>query len=166
MNSLAGKKSWLLWAAKIFVWSIFSILLMSLMLKLVTLVFAWGQLTVRDPLFSFLSTRQILSLVVGYELGMLVFLLFSRDQVHRSLSGILWMAFVFAGYRFGLLAIGHEGGCLCAGKPETFLNLAQANSLKWIMEAVFYYMLFVGLLMFMLNMRMERSHASARPQSG
>ena len=83
-------------------------------LKLVGVLQEARVLAAADPLFPFLTLRQVLFLAAGLELGVAGVLL--RHRTARWAPGvILWLVLVFGGYRLGRWAVGWEGPCGCLG---------------------------------------------------
>lgn len=67
-----------------------------------------------DPLFPFLTMRQVLFLAAGLELGVAYTLWRHRTAVWSPWL-VLWLAGLFTGYRFSLWFIGFRGHCSCLG---------------------------------------------------
>ncbi len=67
-----------------------------------------------DPLFPFLTMRQVLFLAAGLELGVAYTLWRHRSAVWSPWL-VLWLAGLFTGYRFSLWFIGFRGHCSCLG---------------------------------------------------
>jgi hypothetical protein len=83
-------------------------------LKLVSVLQERQVLGAADPLFPFLTLRQVLFLTAGLELGVGATLL--RQRAARWAPGlILWLVLVFGAYRLGRWAVGWEGPCGCLG---------------------------------------------------
>ncbi len=82
--------------------------------KLVSVLQESRLLGAADPLFLWLTVRQMLFAAAALELGVAAVLLRRRD-VRRAPGLILWLAAVFGAYRLGLWAMGFQGHCRCLG---------------------------------------------------
>ncbi len=92
---------------------------------------AFGDLRILDqpdPLFTFLTNRELLLLAALLELGVAWFLF--RSSVGRSakLLSIPWIAAVFACYRCGLWAVGYGSTCSCLGHLTDPLGISPESA--------------------------------------
>jgi len=91
------------------------ILLITSMLKIITLALEWTYPPTSDPILYFLTgrTTQIVSSVL--ECGIGLFVLFSRNYFLRAML-VVCLGCVFLTYRCGLYLIGYKGSCACLGR--------------------------------------------------
>ncbi len=75
-----------------------------------------------DPLFFFLSNQVLWSVAASLELMVCVTIMVTK-ATKLKLILVLWLASAFLLYRLGLVATGYEGGCLCLGKPESWITV-------------------------------------------
>ena len=100
-------------------------LIATALLKLVSVGSEARGLGASDPLFDFLSTRQVLLLAAMFELAVAAALFMNRNLVTRC-GLLLWISAVFVAYRVGLAAVGFEGHCPCLGTLNYGLPISPA----------------------------------------
>lgn len=83
--------------------------------KVITSLGSYPSLARTDPVFYFLSTRQLLFLVGFVELIVARLLVAASFENRVKLLVILWMSLLFASYRLALWASGYIGTCPCFG---------------------------------------------------
>jgi hypothetical protein len=145
------------WAARIastFIVSVAALLMLTGLLKLVTVVQRSAYLDLADPLFEFtgvLSVRSTLLLAGMMEVVVAVFLLGQRQPFVR-LAAIAWMSTLFVLYRVGLWAIGFHGPCRCLGGAADWLGIGPeyVNTLSLVTLAYFTAGSYVQLLRLLL----------------
>jgi hypothetical protein len=107
-----------------FLWSAAVIVFVTAALKVIT---ALGDATIlarRDPLFWFLTNRQVLVLASVLELFVIGILSSKRANRFWKIAAVAWLATSFVGYRVHLWSIGFQGGCNCAGSLGEWLNIS------------------------------------------
>ena len=98
-------------------------LVVTALLKVVTVFQGAKVLLAGDPLFTFCSNRQVLVLAAVLEVAV-VWLLMRPSTDRAKLVGILWLCLVFATYRLGLVWIGFRGYCRCMGSMSEWLHIS------------------------------------------
>lgn len=109
-------------------------------------VLAWP-----DPVFEFLTFRQLFFLTGALELAVASILLFSRVNIATKLAAVLWISATFLTYRIGLWAIGYKGECNCLGHLTDWLGLAP-GIVDAGMKTILAYLL-LGSIAFIVNRR-------------
>ena len=89
-------------------------LIATALLKLISVGSEARVLGASDPLFDFLSTRQVLLLAAMFELAVASAIFMNRNLLTRC-GLLLWISAVFVAYRIGLAAVGFDGHCPCLG---------------------------------------------------
>jgi len=134
-----------------FIISAVVILCSTAFLKIATGLGESGVLSQQDPVFSFLTVRQVVLLAAGLEMGVVWSLLFGKLQsTTTKLFWILWLSVVFGTYRI-LLSLAGISTCDCLGKVLPF----EPSTTRAISISLLVY-LFSGSflsLLFMLNLR-------------
>ncbi|MCL4180012.1 MAG: hypothetical protein KJ072_19975 [Verrucomicrobia bacterium] len=115
------------------------VLVITAILKLISVASEARGLGASDPLFDFLTTRQVLLLAAMFELGTVVAMVVNRNVLTRC-GLLLWISAVFVAYRVGLAAVGFDGHCPCLGALNYGLPISPA-----VMDR-----LALGLLVFMV----------------
>jgi len=139
------------------------ILVVTAVLKIISLFIGGRQLAVHDPLLVPLSNFQVLLLVATIETVTVITLYRLRD-IGTRLSLVLWISLVFLCYRIGLAIIGYKGGCFCAGTAESWLLFVQKSHLDTVLKAALGYML-VGSCVCLVVLRWRRRAAPTGRQS-
>jgi hypothetical protein len=101
------------------------VLIATALLKLVSVASEARGLGISDPLFNFLTTRQVLLLAAVFELGTVAAVFVNRNILTRC-GLLLWISAVFVAYRVGLAAVGFEGYCPCLGKLNYGMPISPA----------------------------------------
>jgi hypothetical protein len=96
-------------------------------------------LAAADPLFGFLSNRQVLFLAAAVELGVVAFIWNHRSEFFR-IGLLAWISTLFLAYRAGLWAIGYQGACKCLGHLSEAIGLTPAST-DLLMKGVLFYLL-------------------------
>jgi hypothetical protein len=78
-----------------------------------------------DPLFGFLSNRQVMLLGAAIEILVILLVLREADVFHK-VAMIGTLGGVFLVYRIGLWGIGYEGSCSCLGQVTDVLGVSAA----------------------------------------
>jgi len=101
-------------------------------LKAVAATGEQGLLGAKDPLFSFITTRQLMVLTAVLEIGLIILLTSPIQAIHKVLL-IGTLATTFAFYRIVLLLIGYRGPCACLGSLTAWMGLtdSQVMVLTW-----------------------------------
>ena len=92
-----------------------------------------------NPLFSFLTNRQVMLIAAILEVVVVYCAVFS-DQLDRGLWGVGWLGTVFFAYRAGLWGVGYSAPCSCLGGFTEAIGLPQ-DMPNVIMEVVLGYLL-------------------------
>ena len=138
-SSFTSMLSFAIKCSRCFIVSVICILIATCSLKILTVAAAWNELSSRDPLFSFLSNRELLIIVSVLELSLVVFLAKCRNTF-LSAFAIAWISSLFLCYRIGLLMIGYTGGCSCTGGAESWVAIITANHLDVTLKIALGYM--------------------------
>ena len=77
-----------------------------------------------DPLFGFLSVRQLTVIAALTEYGLALVLRRSSSGLIFKNANIAWLSTAFAAYRAGLHFIGYRGSCKCLGEIAGWLDLS------------------------------------------
>jgi hypothetical protein len=107
----------------VFLWTAALVLSLTAAAKIFTLSNLHQELETRDPLFYFLNLRSVLFVTTGLEIACVLLVIVSANYRLR-LACVAWLSTLFLLYRLGLLLIGYHGGCLCLGKPESWVTIA------------------------------------------
>ncbi len=94
-------------------------------------------LGVADPIFYFLTTRQLLLITATIEMIVALYLLKGAHSITKS-SLILWLATAFIAYRVGLWLM-HYKGCACLGTVSQWLPVSPAT-VDLLMKVVLAYL--------------------------
>lgn len=118
------------------------ILLGTALAKLVSSLQEASVLGEPDPLFKFLSTRQLLFGTAALELVVVRSLTLRDSSTLWKLTVLLWLSSGFLIYRLGLLWVGQAGACPCVGNVTGWLGLS-TSAADWYSRLLLGY-LFVG----------------------
>lgn len=77
-----------------------------------------------DPVFVFLTFRQLFFLVGVLELSVAAVIFSPTPRVVNKLTLVAWISSVFLAYRIGLWAMGYKGECNCLGHLTDWLGVA------------------------------------------
>lgn len=109
-----------------FIKSAVVILVMTSVLKVIAATGEQGLLGAKDPLFYFLTTRQLMILTAVIEIGLVILLTRPIQAIHKVLLiGTLSTSFAF--YRIVLLLIGYRGPCACLGRLTAWMGLSDSQ---------------------------------------
>ena len=102
------------------------VLSLTALAKVASLAHSAKVLAARDPVFPWLSVRDMLlgSLIIE---SAAVFLLFGPISVQKKLATLLWLCSVFWMYRLGLYLVGFDGFCACLGTASEWAHLPSAT---------------------------------------
>ena len=119
-------------------------------------------MALQDPLFIFLSRRQMLLLAALVEVAVITVILRLWNLPLAAIGMVAWIALLFLAYRLGLSAIGYQGPCGCAG--DAFAGMGVPPAVVDTVTGVLLGYLLVGslglLLWAQLLVRSSREHAS------
>jgi len=109
-----------------FIKSAVVIFAMTSSLKVIAATGEQGLLGAKDPLFNFLTARQLMLLTALIEIGLVTLLTRPIQAMHKVLLiGTLSTVFVF--YRVVLLLIGYRGPCACLGSLTAWMGLTDSQ---------------------------------------
>lgn len=100
-----------------------------------------GYLNLRDPLFEFMTNRQLLSSAAAFEFGVVIALLWIKSS-EKKLALIAWIGSMFLLYRISINLITPPGyvPCPCLGNAAAFLHISP-NHLDGVMSVILTYLL-------------------------
>jgi hypothetical protein len=113
------------------------ILVITAILKLVSVASEARVLGASDPLLDFLTTRQVLLLAAVFELAVVAAIFVNRNMLTRC-GLLLWISAVFVAYRVGLAAVGFEGYCPCLGALNYGLPMSPAGADRLALGLLFF----------------------------
>lgn len=116
-------------------------------------------LSLADPIFSFLTSRQLLLIAVVIEL-LALGIVYSASARKTKLEAVSWLAALFTVYRSGLWAMGVAEPCKCLGDALSWSEMS-GDALKFLSLAFFFYLCVAPL--FLLAFRI---HARYRARHG
>jgi hypothetical protein len=99
------------------------VLIITALLKLISIAGHASVLEQPDPLLPFLSNRQLLAIVAIMEIGVASFLAFSRSDSWRKTLAVAWLMTLFLVYRTGHWVLGVPGSCSCLGNAADWLGV-------------------------------------------
>lgn len=111
-----------------FIKSVALILVITALLKILTLVSLGSKLNIADPLFFFLSNRILITLAVIIELAVAGFLV-ARADCKIQLFLIFWLSCLFLLYHIGLWMSGYKYTCYCAGTAFSWEVILPINGM-------------------------------------
>jgi hypothetical protein len=111
------RSRWQLW----FVGSTFCLLVATGVVKIVSALSEVKLLGAPDPLFGFLSNRQVAFLAGVAELAVAWFI-GSNQSLSRKAGVLAWLCVCLLAYRGGLWLVGFNGFCGCLGNMSSWLN--------------------------------------------
>ena len=123
----------------VYILSSAAILLFTGSVKLIASFQQTSFLAATDPLFQFLTHRQMSVLVGVFELLVVAMLIFNPSTTAR-LWTILWTGIIFVSYRTGLAMVDYHGPCSCIGGAVVWFTRNQ-EAVEWAMKAVLAYLL-------------------------
>ncbi|MDA1278111.1 MAG: hypothetical protein O2960_29295 [Verrucomicrobia bacterium] len=139
------------------------LLFLTAALKAVSLSSEARILTQADPLFSFLTNRQLMAVAVGVELSV-AFAVFSRRLDHLTkMAAVAWLATTFFAYRAGLWMIGYHGSCSCLGNAAAWLHVSP-GIVDWAMRILLGFLLVGSYGLLAMEFKWPRRSAGARMQ--
>ena len=109
--------------------------------KLISVRQTMGYLNLRDPLFEFMTNRQLLSSAATLEFVVVILLLWVKSS-GKKLALIAWIGSVFFLYRISIYLVKLPGyiPCPCLGDAAASLHISP-NHLDWAMKAILAYLL-------------------------
>ncbi len=136
-------------SSRLFIRSAIWILGVTAVLKILSVMGEAKLLSQPDPIFAFLTRRQVLFVAAIMECFVVWNLTHIRRSDQSKLFSLTWLALIFGAYRGALWIVGYKGACSCLG---TLLPV-NPNVLDWVMLIVLLY-LFCFSLCFLLRNRM------------
>ena len=130
-----------------------SILIVTGLIKVLSLFGSAGMLAVRDPVFG-ISFGILMPLVGLTEIAVGTLVLFCRNGLVAS-GLILWMSIEFVAYRFFSAELRPGSYCPCLGSLGEFLGLSQAQATHAAL-LICIILLILGLLAFGANLYARR----------
>lgn len=127
---------------RLFLSSVWLILLLTAGLKVRSVVFEEGLLATQDPIFAFLNNRLVILLVAIIEI-VVVFLLLTHRSPAFKLTLVIWLSSVFLMYRSGLWLVDYHAPCSCLGLSIDWLPL-DPDLLNWLLLTTLLYFLVGG----------------------
>ncbi|SRR6266536_4832447 len=115
-----------------------------------------------DPIFDFLTNRQLIFVAGAMELSVGA-LIFSWPKILPRLCLVAWVSTLFLAYRTGLLAIGYHGSCPCLGTVADFTHLSP-KAIDLVLKAILGYLLAVSFAL-LLRARIAPLEPSPAPSS-
>ena len=109
--------------------------------KLISAQQTAGYLNLRDPLFEFMTNRQMLSSAAALELVIVMLLLWVKNQQKR-LALVAWISSMFLLYRVSIHLVKTPGfiPCPCLGNAAAWMHIDPVH-LDWITQSVLAYLL-------------------------
>jgi hypothetical protein len=104
-----------------------AILVVSFAIKVISICQETKILGVQDPLFFFLSTRQVVAIAALVEAVGLALVVTARTAMQKALV-LFWLVGIFACYRICLVVVGYHGTCPCFGSLAEWLGLSTSQS--------------------------------------
>ena len=95
--------------------------------KILSLYANLPRLSAQNPLFWYLSNRQVILLATTFEATTIATILLSTNRALR-LGLILWLSTLFLVYRFGLWWIHANTPCSCFGDITTWIGLTPSEA--------------------------------------
>jgi hypothetical protein len=114
------------WLATIFVTIATLGLLLTALAKVLTLTGSARRLVTPDPVFAFLSVRQLMTLGTCLEI-MVAGVGFSRLPIRTKCAALAWLSSLFLFYRFGRWYFGVTEPCGCLGDIWQWLPLSRQS---------------------------------------
>ncbi|MDI9402052.1 MAG: hypothetical protein ACOX2U_04070 [Limisphaerales bacterium] len=121
-----NKNTWTSLVARFFLSTAASILIITGLIKVLSLFGSAGMLAVKDPVFG-ISFGILMPLVGVTEIAVGSLVLFCRNGLVASVL-ILWMSIEFVAYRFFSAELRPGSYCPCLGSLGEFLGLSQAQA--------------------------------------
>jgi len=118
-------------------------------------------MALQDPLFIFLSRRQMLLLAALVEVAVITVIVRLWNLPLAAIGMVAWIALLFLAYRLGLSAIGYQGPCGCAG--DAFAGMGVPPAVVDTVTGVMLGYLLVGSLGLLLWARRTEGPVAAVP---
>lgn len=115
------------------------ILFLTAAFKALTVLSKDGSLSRHDPLFFFLSTKELMIGAAIMESAIGVALLTTPRNDHRILF-VAWLTTCFSAYKIGLLSLGADAICPCFGNLYKWTNIAP-GTVTLLSNAILLFML-------------------------
>lgn len=101
-----------------------TILAVTSLAKLISVIGEARVLSRPDPVFWFLTFRQVFFLTGAWEMVVAWVLFFTRLSAPAKPTAVLWISATFLIYRLGLWATGYKGECPCLGHVSDWMGVA------------------------------------------
>jgi len=126
---------------RIFITTAGVILTITAFAKLISASQSAGYLDLRDPLFEFLTNRQVLSGAAAVELVIVILLMWVKNDQKR-LALVAWISSMFLLYRVSIHFVKTPGyvPCPCLGNAAAWIHVAPSH-LDWAIKALLAYLL-------------------------
>ncbi|WCJ59542.1 hypothetical protein NXS98_00035 [Fontisphaera persica] len=113
------------------------ILAVTAMCKLISVAGEAKVMALADPVFRFISLRQLL-LVTALAEGAVAWYVWKGKESAAKSFLVLWLCGMFIGYRLGLWLMNYKG-CSCVGTVTEWLPVPPAT-VDWVMKVVLAYL--------------------------
>lgn len=139
--------------SKAFIWGAGGLLLVTAFVKMISAYQPAPYLNLRDPLFEFLTNRQVLAGAAVVELIIVILLLWIRTP-SKKLALIAWLASTFFLYRIFVGWVKEPGfvPCPCLGNAAAWLRLSPVQ-LDWVTKGILVYLLLGSYSLLILHWR-------------
>jgi hypothetical protein len=154
-NSAILPNNWLSVAERLFILSASVLLLATGISKLISITGSAQVLDRSDPIFTFLTARQMLLIAAIPEIGIAALAFFRIGVTQSVLMWIGWLASLFGLYRFGLWLVGSKQPCKCLGGALEWLGLSD-HVLRHITLGAFLYLLLGAYVLLLINVFKSR----------
>lgn len=148
----------------IFIWTVMLVLFASIVGKLLAQFAPSMGTEYMDPIFPFLTARQMMLLAAVFEC-VVVTVLALRWSTEKKCLLILWMCLTFACYRLGLWIIGFQGICSCFGQFFQYLGLSNHQASRVSQFSLAYMAIGAGICLIASRVRLWRNDTRVRQAS-
>jgi len=136
------------------------LLLLTAILKFLTVLQPLPLLEVNDPVFHFLKMRTMLFCSAILEISIAFVVLFNRTS-WKSFFPLLWLASVFLTYRHALKVLRYSGPCNCLGDSWKWINIDHATA--YFVSGYILLFFLIASLIFLSLFLVERHHNRLAP---
>jgi hypothetical protein len=134
--------------ANAYFYSAAAILVLVALLKISSIQDSVRYFLLEDPVFAFLTNRQVISLSAILELGIAMLLLKDARLVFK-LTALLGLSSVLISYRIGLWWIDPQAPCKCYGRATDWLHI-QPETADLAMKCILGYFVIGSLLVLII----------------